>query len=104
MLDDILAGIPIGLVVFYLVHTLVEADGWVTVNWLLRLAHPDRDTTEDVIGDVGMQHPRLAHWMGCQWCMTPWWSALFTLLFHPAWLTWLTAIGVAATVIRRFEK
>lgn len=104
LLQSAICGCIYGLATFYMVHVLVEKDGWATVNWLFKFAPLDLATTDDILAFVSLTYPRLAHWMGCQYCMTPWWSAIFTLLFGADWLIWLTAVGVAAVLLRTFDK
>lgn len=95
MIAEFVAGLGVGLGVFYITWTLLEADGWLTVNKVLRFAPQELQTTDDLLCHVGVQSPVLGAWMGCAYCMVPWFSAFMVWIVSASMLAWFTAIGVA---------
>lgn len=104
MFELFIGGLCAGLGAFYLVSALLDADGWVTVNWLLRFAPQECETSDDVIGFVSMRRPRIAKWMGCPWCMGAWFVVLFSLLLGISFATVLVGLGVLALLLKYSES
>lgn len=92
--DLFLRGLAAGMGVYYLVYTLVYADGWVTVSKLRGKRKDTLETTDDVLSVISVRHPTLAVFLGCVYCMAFWLCLGLAVAWHHSLTAFLTSLGV----------